>query len=123
MSGCPWLMANLICEETKNYLPGCKPYHIMMHQGIKIGLFGIAEPEWLGLVNPLKFPEIKLEYLDMVEVSKKMSKLLKDEGCEYIIALTHNKTSNDIKLAEQCQGDFNLMLGGHDHTTQFEQIG
>lgn len=52
-----------------------------------------------------------------------MSKLLKEQGCEYIIALTHMLLHNDRILAEQCQDEINLILGGHDHISVLETIG
>jgi 5'-nucleotidase len=30
---------------------------------------------------------------------------------------------NDRILAEKCQGDIDLILGGHDHSSVFEKIG
>ena len=35
-------------------------------------------------------------------------------GCEYVIALTHMRTPNDIRLAENVP-EVDLILGGHDH--------
>lgn len=36
------------------------------------------------------------------------------KGCDYVIALTHMRTRNDKKLAENTT-DIDLILGGHDH--------
>lgn len=43
------------------------------------------------------------------------------QGCDFIIALTHMRTPNDIKLAEQCN-DIDLILGGHDHVYEVSQV-
>jgi len=53
MSKTPWLMANLFLSDG-DFLPGCQPYTIIVHQGVKIGLFGVCEKDWLGLISPLK---------------------------------------------------------------------
>ena len=34
-------------------------------------------------------------------------------GCEYVIALTHMKTDNDVRLAEKVP-EIDLILGGHN---------
>lgn len=36
------------------------------------------------------------------------------QGCDYVIALTHMRTPNDIRLAENVE-EIDLILGGHDH--------
>lgn len=43
------------------------------------------------------------------------------QGCDYVIALTHMRTPNDIKLAEQCD-EIDLILGGHDHVYEIKQV-
>jgi len=40
--------------------------------------------------------------------------LLFFQGCDYVIALTHMRTPNDRKLAENVD-EIDLVLGGHDH--------
>lgn len=60
---------------------------------------------------------------DFVKTAKEMSELLKKKGCNYIIALTHLRMPNDRILAEKCQDDINLILGGHDHDPFEERIG
>lgn len=43
------------------------------------------------------------------------------QGCEYVIALTHMRSPNDVKLAE---GDnkIDLILGGHDHVYEVLEV-
>ena len=50
-----------------------------------------------------------------------LSAKLKEEGCEYIIALTHMKTTSDRKLAKLGKGHIDLILGGHIHQSIFER--
>lgn len=61
-------------------------------------MFGLCEFEWLGLLNPTTIPE-QLIYVDFIATAKEMSKSLKDQGCDYIIALTHMRIPNDRILA------------------------
>ena len=45
-------------------------------------------------------------------------------GCpvQAVIALTHMRTPNDIRLAEQVAG-LDLILGGHDHVYEKHKVG
>jgi hypothetical protein len=44
---------------------------------LKIGLFGLCEWEWIGLLCPSTVTE-ELHYVDFVQTAKEMSKLLKE---------------------------------------------
>jgi len=59
--------------------------------------------------------------LDFIVVAKEMSQFLKQQNCDYIIALTHMREDKDRELAEKCAGDIDLILGGHDHMQLFEE--
>ena len=43
------------------------------------------------------------------------------QGCEFIIALTHMRVPNDIKLLES-DVEIDLILGGHDHHYETKQV-
>ena len=43
-------------------------------------------------------------------------------GCEYVIALTHMRTHNDIRLAENVP-EVDLILGGHDMVYEKRRVG
>ena len=64
-----------------------KPYKVFKKDGIKIGVFGLGI-ELNGIVNPSMFKETK--YLDPIEISQDMSRILKtEEACDLIICLSH----------------------------------
>lgn len=98
-----------------------KPYRIFEKAGVRIGVFGLGI-ELDGLVNKKMYQET--QYLNPVEISQDMSRILKeDESCDLIICLSHlgfnyrnnpNKIS-DIKLAKASK-DIDLIIGGHTHT-------
>ncbi len=98
-----------------------KPYQTFVKNGIKIGVFGLGV-ELQGLVHPKMYKETK--YLDPLEISQDMSRILKEEEhCDLIICLSHlgyhykskpNKIS-DIKLAKASK-NIDLIIGGHTHT-------
>lgn len=51
-----------------------------------------------------------------------MARNLKEEqGCRIVIALTHMRTPNDIRLAREVE-EIDLVLGGHDHVAEFIEV-
>ncbi|EGV42382.1 bifunctional metallophosphatase/5'-nucleotidase [Bizionia argentinensis JUB59] len=98
-----------------------KPYKIFNKNGIKIGVFGMGI-KLEGLVDKKMYKET--EYLDPVEMSQEMTRILKeDEKCDLIICLSHigyyYKNSpdhiSDLVLAAKTK-DIDLIIGGHTHT-------
>lgn len=85
---------------------------ITASNGIKIGLIGLGEREWLACVNTLP---PNLIYRSATEVARELIPELRSQGAEIIIALTHMREPNDQKLATQMGGEIDLILGGHDH--------
>lgn len=43
------------------------------------------------------------------------------QGCKIVVALTHMRTPNDIRLAKEVD-EIDLILGGHDHVSEFIQV-
>ncbi|KAF5285172.1 hypothetical protein FQA39_LY16739 [Lamprigera yunnana] len=115
----PWLMSNVLDNETGRPLGEGRITYVIHSAGRRIGLVGLVELEWLDTLPTINPEEVI--YLDFVEAGQKLSAQLKQEGCDYIIALTHMRTPNDIKLAEQCK-DIDLILGGHDHVYEVKVV-
>ena len=103
-------------------LGGCpKTVLIESSNGIKIGLIGLAEREWLETINALP-PD--LIYKSASETAKRLVPSLRAQGAEIIIALTHQREPNDLKLAKNTPpGLIDIILGGHDHFYNHEIIG
>lgn len=96
-----------------------RPYKIFMVEGIKIGVFGLGI-ELDGLVLETLHKETK--YLDPVETSQEMTRILKEnEKCDLIICLSHlgyeyrNEKVSDLSLARATK-NIDLIIGGHTHT-------
>ena len=97
-----------------------KPYKVFIKDGIKIGVFGIGI-QLDGLVIKDMYKETI--YLDPIEISQDMSRILKEEeGCDLIICLSHlgynygsSEKISDLKLAENST-NIDLIIGGHTHT-------
>mmetsp|Transcript_19808 Transcript_19808/g.26768 ORF Transcript_19808/g.26768 Transcript_19808/m.26768 type:complete len:103 (-) Transcript_19808:1137-1445(-) len=80
--------------------------------GMKIGFLGIAEKEWVTMFKDLEVEVIYQNYKrTAVEYAQK---LRQEEGCNYVIALTHMRFKHDEKFAREVPG-VDIVLGGHDH--------
>ncbi|RPA77342.1 Metallo-dependent phosphatase [Ascobolus immersus RN42] len=126
----PWLCANILDpallspeEEQEGLikgkpLGGCKDW-IMLEsktpggETVKVGVVGVGEKEWLDTVNMVPPNLVFVEPSVKVEEA---SKVLKEQGAEVIVVVSHMREPNDVKLAESVQkGTVDLILGGHDH--------
>ncbi|KAG9195906.1 hypothetical protein G6011_01027 [Alternaria panax] len=110
----PWLCANVLDSALGKDVPlgGCKKTALVNINGVKIGLIGLVEQEWLATVNVLP-PDLIFHSASATAAA--LVPALKDQGADVIIALTHQREPNDIKLAQKCAGLIDLILAGHDH--------
>ncbi|KAJ4257505.1 hypothetical protein NW762_008629 [Fusarium torreyae] len=111
----PWLLANVIDHDLGDDIPvghAKKTHMITTSNGIKVGLIGLGEREWLETINSLP---PNLEYRSATAVAKELVPKLREDGAEIIICLSHMREPNDNKLAEQTEGLIDIILGGHDH--------
>lgn len=80
--------------------------------GIKVGIIGLGEREWLETINSLP---PNLIYKSASETAKELVPKMREEGAEIIVCLSHQREPNDNKLAEKTDGVIDIILGGHDH--------
>ena len=84
--------------------------------GIKIGIIGLVEREWLDTINSLP---PNLIYKSASQTAKELVPGLRAAGAEIVIALSHQREPNDNKLANNTpEGLIDIVLGGHDHFYQ-----
>ncbi|KAG6333825.1 hypothetical protein ID866_5257 [Astraeus odoratus] len=127
----PWLMSNVIDEETNLPPEHLHQFEVIERAGMRIGVIGLVEEQWIGTISSWP-PNFK--YRSMADTAKELSQILrKPDGeykCELILALTHCRLPNDLQLAKDvlalspsAQGitpvslshGVDLILGGHDH--------
>ncbi|KAI1081523.1 Metallo-dependent phosphatase [Whalleya microplaca] len=111
----PWLIANVLDPALGDSVPigNCKRTHmITSSNGLKVGLIGLGEREWLDTINSLP---PNLDYRSATETAKELVPQLRAAGADIVIAITHMREPNDNKLAEQTDGIIDIILGGHDH--------
>lgn len=57
-----------------------------------------------------------------MEEGRRLARQLLEQGAEMVVALTHMRAPNDVKLAESVP-EINLVLGGHDHGRLEQWVG
>ncbi|CAL4059580.1 unnamed protein product, partial [Meganyctiphanes norvegica] len=115
----PWLLSNMVDEETQRPLGEAKEYHIIDWKGWKIGLIGLGEAQWLEAMATINPEEVS--YYDYVDKANQLCPILREKGCDYIIAMTHLRQPNDERLMDN-DPDIDLFLGGHDHGYEIIKI-
>ncbi|KAF8894422.1 Metallo-dependent phosphatase [Infundibulicybe gibba] len=136
----PWILSNIIDANTSDVPEHLHEFQIFERAGIRIGVIGLVEKEWIGTVAtwPPNFI-----YKDMAEAGLDLSKRLRDPTgefkCDFIIALTHSSTPSELNLFVSFQDialakdllaispsqqkrspsaashGVDIILGGHDH--------
>ena len=108
-------------NSMDNY--GVKDYIVLNRNGVKIGIFGL-----MGIDADSNAPMAEVEFNDMMESSKKVVHILKnEEQVDLIIALSHSGTkdkkskSEDEILAKKVP-DIDVIISGHSHSTLKEPI-
>jgi 5'-nucleotidase len=121
-SGVQWVLSNVLHESPPDrpLVHGALLWHVVELSGIRVGFIGLGEEEWLTTMP--NRPE-HLRYVDFVETARTLCRHLRSEqGCSFLIALTHMREPNDIHLARSVP-ELNLVLGGHDHFYNVQTIG
>ena len=113
----PFLCANY--DFTNTVLNGITQSNVIVDKGqIKVGIFGIGV-ELKGLVPDEKFGNTV--YLDPIVVANEQASILKKQGCDLVICLSHlgfehaEGIVSDRVLAKNTNG-IHIILGGHTHT-------
>lgn len=74
----PWLMSNVIDNETGRPLGGGKITHFLLHNNVRIGLIGLVEKEWLDTLPTIDSKEVT--YIDFVQAGNDLADELRNEA-------------------------------------------
>lgn len=113
----PLLAANITDENAKTLLS--KPYLLKNVSGVKVGILGLAYPN--TPYTTAKKNVANLRFDDAQAAAEHFVPLMRREGAEFIIALTHLGLSGDKQLAEQVNG-IDVIVGGHSHNRMHEAL-
>ncbi|KAJ5929925.1 hypothetical protein N7466_005418 [Penicillium verhagenii] len=112
----PWLLANVLDPSLGDGVPiaNCGTTCMLTSSnGIKVGVIGLGEREWLGTINSLP---PNLIYKSATQTAKELAPQLREQGAEIIVIVSHQREPNDNKLATNLPtGLVDIILGGHDH--------
>ena len=98
--------------------PHVEPYAIRQMGDVKVGIFGLGI-DLQGLVTPLMHEGVS--YADPVIEARKMVDTLRNQGCQFVICLSHlgyryrGDRVSDTAIAQEVKG-IDLILGGHTHS-------
>ncbi|QIW97667.1 hypothetical protein AMS68_003185 [Peltaster fructicola] len=119
----PWLCSNVLDPSLgeKSTLGECRrTMMVTSTNGIKVGLIGLVEQEWLDAIYSLP-PD--LQFVQPSLAAKELVPILRAQGADIIIALAHQRMPNDQRLAQEIEpGLIDIILGGHDHTFEYATI-
>ena len=106
----PVVSSNIVFDDQKlqNFI---LPSLVVERGGVKIGIIGVITPNTAtcaGGGGDAKF-------LDVLPSVQNQIKILKDQGSEIVILLSHVGLEEDIKIAREVDG-IDLIVGGHSHS-------
>jgi len=108
-----WLGSNIVFKKDQNGEPAVRSEHLIDHRivdigGIKVGLF--------SLTTDMVQPAYVASFEPPPSVAQLLSRLLRDQGAEVVVALTHLKVTEDEAILRRLGSDGpDLIIGGHEH--------
>ncbi len=108
----PFLSANIFRSDSGKPPESIRPYLVRDYQGLKVGIIGVTVVETpevtaAGNVNQIAFR-------DPAESIRPYLQLLRREGVDLMVVLSHLGLAADRVLAETVAG-IDLIVGGHSH--------
>ena len=104
-----WLATNTMGADGKP-LGGLPPMIMRQVGALRVGMFSLLTSETAHLSSPGG----GVSFVPPMEAAEKAVKGLKEQGADFIVALTHLDLAEDRALASKVKG-IHVILGGHDH--------
>lgn len=104
-----WLSGNTSKKGLPNF-PGVADATLVDVGGYKVGLLGLTTPDTVNVSSP--GPDVTFE--PYAVAGPRIAKVLKDQGADVVIALSHEDYNGDLALMRSAPA-IDLVLGGHDH--------
>lgn len=116
-----FLAANLVKKGTDTIVDYAKPYKIVERNGVKFAFIGIATPETADKTLAANVKNV--EFLDPATTVEKYEKIVRAEGANVVIALSHSAAIQD-KDTKEITGEaadiakvkgVDAVIAGHNH--------
>lgn len=108
ISGVPILAGNVVKDGNEKFFD--TDYITKDVDGVKVGVFGVIDPEVYNATNPVLLDGIR--YTDMYSYAQSMVEKLKAMDCKVVVALSH--CVDNEKLANSVSG-MDVLICGHLH--------
>ncbi|MCY4467567.1 MAG: 5'-nucleotidase C-terminal domain-containing protein [Thiotrichales bacterium] len=108
-SNATWLLGNVDYRGRRGF-PGTEPTAMIEKAGYKLGFLGLLTPDTVEISAAGE----SVTFLPQAEIAAALARELRSAGADLVIALTHNRTSEDTDLLRRVR-DIDIVLGGHDH--------
>jgi 5'-nucleotidase len=104
-----YIVANVVDKRTGKPFGGASEYLIREISGVRVGIIGLVLTETATLSTP--GPGVRFD--DPIATGKRLSRELRRQGADIVVALTHLPMRDDKRLA--AEADIDLIVGGHEH--------
>lgn len=94
----PFIASNIYDKNTKKPVSWADPYKIIEIDGIKVGIIGLTTPQTAYQTKPENVAD--LEFKDPVKVATELVPVVKKEGADIVVLLTHYGTFQDKNTKE-----------------------
>lgn len=105
-----WVVSNVVDGKSGKPIGNAAPYVVRTFGPLKVGFIGLVLTT--SEINREKLDEVQL--IDPFEAAARYLPLLKKEGVNVVVAVTHLAFADDRALAERFP-EIDLIVGGHEH--------
>ena len=116
----PWVGSNIVFQQGKGQrtlfsAENLVDRAVVRTGGVQIGLF--------SLTTDINVPAYVARFENPHDVAKNLTKRLRKNGAEFVIALTHQPIEQDSDLLKTLGADApDLIIGGYDHYKKSQQV-
>lgn len=112
----PILSANTLDSNGQPlFRDGGKTYKVFELNGVKIGVFALAGPDFDRLIRPAQRPAVGATFADRTATARQVVAALRDtERVNAVVLIGHALREDDIALAQAVPG-IDIIFGTHSH--------
>ncbi len=105
-----WVVSNIVDRNTAAPIGGAAPYIVRQFGTMKVGILGLCLSSE-GILPPIRQ---RIDFIDPATAVARYLPMMKAEGANVIVLLTHLLYATDRALATQFP-EIDVIVGGHEH--------